>query len=75
LTSSPGECDLKRNPTQAERASSKIRRCFYPQELFTAEPPKHHYLVGEVQNAYRSILAQAGKTGNAEGILVAIAGG
>jgi hypothetical protein len=38
LTASPGECDLKRNPTQAQRALSNRRSRFYPQERFTAEP-------------------------------------
>ena len=38
LTASPGECDLKRNPTQAQRTLSTRRSRFYPQERFTAEP-------------------------------------
>jgi hypothetical protein len=39
LTASPGECDLRMNPTQAQRTSFKVRYCFYPWERFTTERP------------------------------------
>src|SRR5262249_9054308 len=37
LTPSPGECYLSMNPTQAERASSKMRSYFYPSERLSFE--------------------------------------
>jgi hypothetical protein len=33
LTPSPGECDLSLHPTQAQRASSKMRSYFYPSSV------------------------------------------
>ncbi len=39
LRASPGECDLKSNPTQAHGTSSKARSYFYPWERLTTERP------------------------------------
>jgi hypothetical protein len=63
LTPSPGECDLKRNPAQAERTRPKHASAF-TRGSDLPRNPQNTIGLGKVQVACQVILAQAGETGN-----------